>query len=128
MLRVKLRYLDKETAHRRKVAGAYLKSIDNPLITLPAPHAEAHAWHVFVIRCNQREAMRQHLADQGIQTLIHYPIPPHHQQAYKERNLESYPLSEIIHQQVLSLPMGPTITDEQIAAVVKACNIFQMAN
>ena len=86
--------------------------------------SEAHVWHVFVIRCEQREALQKYLLEYGIQTLIHYPIPPHKQQAYKEWNMDSYQVSEMIHQQVLSLPMGPTITDEQVAAVIKACNSF----
>ena len=125
MLNVKLCHLDTEISHRRKVAAAYLEGLDNPAITLPVPHDEAHVWHVFVIRCEQREALQKHLADQGVQTLIHYPIPPHQQQAYKEWNTHSYPISEMIHQQVMSLPMGPTITDEQVAAVIAACNSFK---
>lgn len=135
MLSVKLKHLDTEIAHRRKVAQAYLDGIVNPLITLPvtlstlntnnsALACEASVWHVFVIRCSQREALQQHLTEQGIQTLIHYPIPPHQQQAYKEWNMHSYPVAEMIHQQVMSLPMGPTITDKQVAAVIKACNNF----
>ena len=135
MLSVKLKHLDTEIAHRRKVAQAYLAGITNPSIVLPTIHSafninnsqlmsEAHVWHVFVIRCEQREALQKHLLEHGIQTLIHYPIPPHQQQAYKEWNMDSYQVSEMIHQQVLSLPMGPTITDEQVAAVIKACNSF----
>ena len=124
MLSVKLKHLDSEIAHRRKVATAYLAGINNAAITLPVQHDEAHVWHVFVIRCEQREALQKHLAEQGVQTLIHYPIPPHQQQAYKEWNTDSYPITEMIHQQVMSLPMGPTITDEQITAVIKACNSF----
>lgn len=125
MLSVKLKHLDTEIAHRRKVAAEYLAGINNAVITLPVPHDEAHVWHVFVIRCEQREALQKHLLDAGIQTLIHYPIPPHQQQAYKEWNMDSYPVSEMIHQQVMSLPMGPTITDEQVIAVITACNSFK---
>lgn len=135
MLSVKLKHLDTEIAHRRKVAAGYLEGITNPLVTLPVSNSKANTqnsalaceesvWHVFVIRCEQREALQKHLLEQGIQTLIHYPIPPHQQQAYKEWNMDSYPVSELIHQQVMSLPMGPTITDEQVAAVIKACNSF----
>ena len=135
MLSVKLKHLDTETVHRRKVAHAYLNGITNPAITLPTTHSafninnsqlmsEAHVWHVFVIRCEQREVLQKYLLEHGIQTLIHYPIPPHQQQAYKEWNMDSYQVSEMIHQQVMSLPMGPTITDEQVAAVIKACNSF----
>jgi dTDP-4-amino-4,6-dideoxygalactose transaminase len=128
MLCVKLNHLNAETTHRRKIAVAYLAGINNREITLPAPHDEAHVWHVFVIRCNQREALQQHLSAKGIQTLIHYPIPPHQQQAYKEWNAQSFPVSEIIHQQIMSLPIGPTITDAQVAAVIAACNSFKADN
>lgn len=124
MLSVKLKHLDTEIAHRRKVATAYLAGINNAAITLPVPHDEAHVWHVFVIRCEQREALQKHLAEQGVQTLIHYPIPPHQQQAYKEWNMDSYPVSEMIHQQVMSLPIGPTVTDEQVTLVIEMVNSF----
>lgn len=137
MLNVKLKHLDTEIAHRRKVAQAYLEGITNPSIVLPTIHSafninnsklmsEAHVWHVFVIRCEQREALQKHLLEHGIQTLIHYPIPPHQQQAYKEWNMHSYPVSELIHQQVMSLPMGPTVTDEQVAQVIAAINTFKI--
>lgn len=124
MLSVKLKHLDTEIAHRRKVATAYLAGINNAAITLPVPHDEAHVWHVFVIRCEQREALQKHLAEQGVQTLIHYPIAPHQQQAYKEWNMDSYPVSEMIHQQVMSLPIGPTVTDEQVTLVIEMVNSF----
>jgi dTDP-4-amino-4,6-dideoxygalactose transaminase len=131
MLSVKLQHLDSEITHRRKVAEAYMQGIKNHLITLPIHRSkldthnyESHVWHVFVIRCERREALQKHLADQSIQTLIHYPIPPHQQQAYSEWNTQSFPVSELIHQQVLSLPMGPTITDKEVAAVIAACNNF----
>lgn len=88
--------------------------------------SKAHVWHVFVIRCEQREALQKYLLEHGIQTLIHYPIPPHQQQAYKEWNMHSYPVSELIHQQVMSLPMGPTVTDEQVAQVIAAINTFKI--
>lgn len=128
MLSVKLKHLDTEIAHRRKVADAYIKGINNPAVTLPLTlnasplTRENHVWHVFVIRCEQREALQKHLAGQGIQTLIHYPIPPHKQQAYKEWNSQSFPVSEQIHNQVMSLPMGPTITMEEVAKIIQAVN------
>src|SRR5690554_1936982 len=135
MLSVKLKHLDTEIAHRRKIAQAYLEGITNPAIVLPALNStfninnsqlmsEAHVYHVFVIRCEQREALQKHLLKHGIQTLIHYPIPPHQQQAYKEWNIDNYPVSELIHQQVMSLPMGPTITMDEIKKVINAVNGF----
>jgi len=130
MLSVKLKHLDTEIAHRRKVADAYTKGINNPAVTLPLTinssllTRESHVWHVFVIRCEQREALQKHLADQGIQTLIHYPIPPHKQEAYKEWNSQSFPVSEKIHSQVISLPMGPTITMEEVTKIIQAVNEY----
>ena len=122
MLSVKLIHLDTEIAHRRKIANIYLSEIDNPEIILPEPCDEAHVWHVFVVRCEQRDALQKHLADNGVQTLIHYPIPPHKQQAYKEWNDHSYPVSEKIHQQVLSLPIGPTIENSQVDLIINFLN------
>lgn len=126
MLNIKLSNLDKEIAHRRQVAQAYLEGIDNPYITLPNQVGEAHVWHVFVVRCEQRDALQKYLAEQGIQTMIHYPIPPHKQQAYKEWNSLSYPVSEQIHSQVLSLPMGPTLAMDNINKIIKIINDFSM--
>ena len=129
MLNVKLSHLDAEIAHRRKVANAYLKGIKNPRIVLPSVLDEnAHVWHVFVIHCEHRDELQKYLADNGVQTLIHYPVPPHQQPAYKEWNELSYPISESIHAEVLSLPIGPTITDEEVATVIAACNSFIESN
>lgn len=133
MLRVKLRHLDTETAHRRKVASAYLKGINNPAVILPTDNPtinirihNAHVWHVFVIRCEQREALQKYLMEEGIQTLIHYPIPPHQQQAYKEWNDQHLPISELIHKQVLSLPMGPIISMDEIENIIQILNRFEL--
>ncbi|MEN8352708.1 DegT/DnrJ/EryC1/StrS family aminotransferase [Acinetobacter towneri] len=130
MLDVKLKYLDQETQHRRHIASLYLNGIKNPLIQLPlnginAESYEQHVWHLFVIRTSQREALQKHLSKQGIQTLIHYPIPPHKQQAYKEWNDQSYPLAEVMHQEVLSLPISPVMQAEQVKLVVAAINSFE---
>ena len=125
MLNVKLPYLDKEIAHRRQIAKAYLGQINNVNIVLPNQAGEAHVWHVFVIRCEQRDALQAYLAGQGIQTLIHYPIPPHKQQAYRDWNNQSYPISEQIHQQVLSLPMGPTLSMQDVDKIINAINKFK---
>lgn len=130
MLRVKLKYLDEQTAHRRQIAQIYMDGIKNPAITLPlSPSASPltltnHVWHLFVVRCQLREVLQRHLASNGVQTLIHYPIPPHQQQAYSDWRVMSFPLTEEIHQQVLSLPMGPTLTVQAAAQVVDVCNSF----
>lgn len=128
MLRVKLQYLDAETQKRRDIANIYLENIRNPAIQLPKiENPLQHVWHLFVIRAKHRTALQQHLIDQGVQTLIHYPIAPHKQQAYKEWNEQSFPLTERIHEEVLSLPMGPTLTEEEAMQVVRAVNEFQPA-
>ena len=129
MLDVKLTYLDQETTHRRQIASLYLSKIKNSYITLPLSQTEVreykqHVWHLFVIQTQYRDQLQQYLLENGVQTLIHYPIPPHKQQAYKEWNDLSFPLTEKIHQQVLSLPMGPTQTLEETENVVELCNSF----
>ena len=86
-----------------------------------------HVWHLFVIRTEHREALQKHLTGQGIQTLIHYPIPPHKQQAYEEWNNSSFPISEKIHSEVLSLPMGPTLSLKDAQFIVDVCNGFKLS-
>lgn len=130
MLRVKLKYLDAHTHHRRQIAQTYMHGINNPLINLPltsniSPLAfDNHVWHLFVIRCEQRDRLKDFLAKNSIQTLIHYPIPPHKQEAYTNWKNLSLPKTEAIHQQILSLPMDPTLTLEDAEQVVKVCNSF----
>lgn len=131
MLDIKLKYLDQEITHRRKIAQLYLQYIVNPLIKLPLAEKNAeeykqHVWHLFVIRTEHREALQKYLAEQGVQTLIHYPIPPHKQQAYKEWNDLSYPVSEQIHAEVMSLPIGPTLSVEEAEKVIQICNNFKV--
>ncbi|TCH64089.1 DegT/DnrJ/EryC1/StrS family aminotransferase [Acinetobacter sp. ANC 4862] len=130
ILDIKLKYLEKDTEHRRLIANLYLTQIKNPLITLPLDGVDAtkytqHVWHLFVIRTDHREALQKFLADVGVQTLIHYPVPPHKQQAYKKWNDLSYPISEQIHEEVISLPIGPTLTWEDAEKVVQLCNSFK---
>lgn len=129
MLSVKLKYLEQETAHRRKIADLYLKGIQNPLIELPLKGVEAtdylqHVWHLFVVRVENREKFQQYLTENGIQTLIHYPIPPHKQSAYKEWNSLSLPISERIHNEAISLPMSPTQTFEETEKIIEICRDF----
>ncbi|MDX7688323.1 DegT/DnrJ/EryC1/StrS family aminotransferase [Aeromonas caviae] len=126
MMRVKLPYLEKETARRQEIARLYRAGINNPLVTLPHVETEsAHVWHLFVVRTEVRESMQQWLTEQGVQTLIHYPIPPHKQQAYPQLQDYQLLLTEQIHQQVLSLPMDPTMSDEAVAKVIAAVNGFK---
>lgn len=128
MLRVKLKYLDAETQRRREIAIAYARGISNPELLQPIAKnstlesLQNHVFHLYVVRAKARDAFQAHLAAAGIQTLIHYPIPPHKQQAYAEWNARAYPLTEVIHQEVLSLPISPVMTDDQVEAVIAACN------
>lgn len=130
MLCVKLKHLDTDTARRKAIALAYAKGIKNPTIRQPIPAdstpdlLEAHVFHLYVLLTDQRQALQEHLNACGIQTLIHYPIPPHKQHAYQEWNHQSYLLTESIHRQVLSLPISPVMTDEDVTAVISACNAF----
>jgi dTDP-4-amino-4,6-dideoxygalactose transaminase len=134
MLRVKLKYLNEQTTHRRQIAQIYMDGIKNPAIILPLSFndspltLESHVWHLFVVRCQDRDALQEHLLNNGIQTLIHYPIPPHKQQAYTELNALSFPQTEEIHQQVLSLPIGPTLDLADASKIVEAINRFSNNN
>lgn len=125
LLSVKLKTLDQETATKRAIANRYLKEISNAKIILPkVADQDAHVWHLFVIRTNTREHLQQFLTDNGIQTVIHYPIPPHQQKAYKEWNNLSYPISEAIHREVLSLPLSPVLKPEEVDYVIETLNKY----
>jgi dTDP-4-amino-4,6-dideoxygalactose transaminase len=126
MLRVKLTHLDDDIAWRRRVARRYRDGIRHPLIRLPTVvREEQHAWHLFVVRCTQRDALQQHLHAQGIQTLVHYPVPPHRQPAYPSLRHAHLPLTQRLHDEVLSLPMGPTLGDDAVDRVIEACCAFE---
>jgi dTDP-4-amino-4,6-dideoxygalactose transaminase len=126
MLGVKLAYLDKEIQGRQAVAKAYLQGINNPVIELPVVEdADAHVWHLFVIKTKQREQLSNYLTENGVQTLIHYPIAPHKQAAYQEWSQNSLPISETMHKQVLSLPISPLISFEEVKAIIKLVNSYK---
>ena len=125
MLRVKLRYLDKEIEARRNVAEYYLSNIANSAIKLPVVgERESHVWHLFVVRSKQRDKLQNHLEGSGVQTLVHYPIPPHLQEAYGALFQDELPITEDIHKTILSLPIGPTITPEQMGKVSQQCSLW----
>ena len=126
VLRVKLRHLDDDNARRREVAAMYMDGITNSLVTLPERLPDqSNVWHIFPIFLERRDELQQYLKEKGIQTLIHYPIPPHKQQCYKEWNKLSLPITERIHAQELSLPIGPVIQDHEVKAVIEAINSFR---
>jgi dTDP-4-amino-4,6-dideoxygalactose transaminase len=126
VLNVKLKYLDHENTLRRKIAKRYISEIKSPEIVVPEypEHEKEHVWHLFVIRTSDRNALQSYLTENKIQTLIHYPVAPHKQQAYKEWNELSYPVSEKIHAEVLSLPISPVMDDEQINMIIRTINTF----
>jgi dTDP-4-amino-4,6-dideoxygalactose transaminase len=130
MIRVKLEHLDADLASRRQVADSYLKRIKNELICLPfGPNTSVsehvgHVWHLFVVRCKNRNRLREHLAKDGIHTLVHYPIPPHLQLAYQELNQKHFPVTERIHDEVLSLPISPVMGEGDVNCVVNSVNQY----
>jgi dTDP-4-amino-4,6-dideoxygalactose transaminase len=147
VLRVKLPRLDADNQRRNEIARYYLNNINHPDIILPKsecavpennspevkegidehlinPQYKAHIWHVFVIRYRDRDKLQKYLADNGIQTIIHYPIPPHKQSAYTEWNRYSLPITELIHNEVLSLPMSPLLSMAEAQLVVDAINNY----
>lgn len=127
ILNIKLGHLDQQNEHRRKVAEYYLNNIKNPKIELPVVEncdRESHVWHLFVVKTGKRADLQQFLQENGVQTMIHYPIPPHKQDAYQEWNNLSYPITESIHEQVLSLPISPVISMEEVEKVVEKINQY----
>ena len=122
ILRVKLKTLDEDTEKRRKVAEACLSGLTSQSSGLILPYVADYgtpAWHLFVVRTSTRDELGEHLKEQGIQTVIHYPIPPHHQMAYPELHGQSLPLTEAIHRDVLSLPISPVMGEEAVDRVLK---------
>ena len=130
VLDVKLKYLDEDNKKRQELAAYYYENIKNPLITLPARIAdENNVYHQFPIFCERRDELQKFLADNGVQTLIHYPIPPHHQECYANESWNtprlSLPITEKIHEQELSIPMNQVISMEEAKIVVEVLNSFK---
>ena len=125
VLDVKLKHLDDDNAKRMEIAKKYIGGIKNPLIKLPiASESGNNVFHIFPVMTEKRDELQKYLSDRGIQTIIHYPIPPHKQEAYKEWNDRSYPITEKIHDRELSIPMSPTLTDEQVEYVIDVLNSY----
>ena len=131
-LTVKLKYIDAENQYRRQIAARYLAEITNPILKLPFPvnstikvaENQEHVWHLFVIRTNKREELQKYLADNGIQTLIHYPIPPNKQLAYAAMNHLDFSLTNSIHEEVLSLPISPVTSEDEVLKIITVINSF----
>jgi dTDP-4-amino-4,6-dideoxygalactose transaminase len=132
-LNVKIAYLDSDNQKRRLIAEYYCDNIQHPDIVLPKKSSltpisedESHVWHLFVIRCNEiRNELQRYLAQNDIETLVHYPIPPHKQMAYKELNNLNFPITELIHNSVLSLPISQIVSLDEAKKVVSLINCFK---
>ena len=125
ILDVKLPHLDNDNQKRREIAKYYRENIKNPKIILPKVYDEnAHVWHVFAIRTEERDKLQKYLEENDIQTNIHYPTPPHKQGAYKEFVNISLPVSEEIHRTVISLPISPVMTEDEVKKTVNIINKF----
>lgn len=127
ILNVKLKYLDKQNEERRKIAKKYIEGIRNPLLVLPSfKDPQLHVWHLFVVQSNHRKELSAYLKDNNIQSLVHYPIPPHKQKAYSFYSSLELPITEAIHDRVLSLPMDPTLNDKEVNYIIKVINKFKI--
>ncbi|MEZ0539198.1 DegT/DnrJ/EryC1/StrS family aminotransferase [Fibrella arboris] len=127
ILTEKLPFLDQENARRRQIARRYVAELTQPdLILPPADAIDQDAWHLFVVRHPQRDALREYLRQQGIGTDVHYPVPPHRQVAYAGQwAADSFPIADQLHREVVSLPLNPTLTDEEVRRVITAVNEFR---
>ncbi len=127
VLSIKLKYLNSENSRRRDIAKRYVNEITNKKILLPSIPLmqDEHVWHLFVIRCEKRNDLQEYLFINGVETLIHYPIPPHKQKAFLKWNHLSLPITEQIHDEVLSLPISPVMTEEEVSKIVELLNLYK---
>ena len=123
MLDVKLRHLDEDNQRRQAIADYYINNVKHPEILLPTP--SQGVYHIFPILCERRDELQQYLKENGVETMIHYPIPPHKQACYKEWNDLSFPITERIHRQELSLPCHPAMKQEEADQIVSLLNRFR---
>lgn len=123
MLDVKLKHIDADNQRRKEIASLYINKVENPLIRIPQSDRDC-VWHIFPIFCEQRDQLQQYLAENGIETQIHYPIPPHKQKCYDHWNHLSLPITEQIHNEELSIPCHQALTDEEVATIIQALNFF----
>lgn len=123
VLSVRLRYLDEDNAERRRIALRYIEEIRNPLLTLPSRDYWRHSvFHIFPVLTPRRDELQRYLADNGVQTVIHYPIPPHKQECYASWHNLSLPVTERIHREELSIPCNQVLTDEEVTTIIKLLN------
>ncbi len=125
LLHIKLNHLDDDNQRRREIAKKYLTQLSNKKVILPSvPHFEAHVFHLFVVRVDDRAGFMDYMKENGVGTLIHYPIAPHKQEALSELNHLSFPVTETIHKTVVSIPISPVMTDEEVSRIVEVVNEF----
>lgn len=125
ILDVKLKYLDNDNEKRRKISKYYRENIKNKNVILQSTYDEkVHVWHVFPVRVQNRDKFQNHLKENEIETIIHYPLPPHKQEAYRELNNLSFPLTEKIHESIISIPISPVMTEEEYKKVVDVVNSY----
>ena len=123
VLNIKLKTLDTDNEYRRKIAKYYIENIKNEKIILPN-YSDDHVYHIFAVRTEKRDELQQYLKENNIETLIHYPIPPHKQVCYQGALGESYEISEKIHSTIISLPISPVLEMEEVEKVVEIINKF----
>lgn len=127
VLSVRLRYLDEDNAERRRIALRYIEEIRNPLLTLPSRDYWRHSvFHIFPVLTPRRDELQRYLADNGVQTVIHYPIPPHKQECYASWHNLSLPVTERIHREELSIPCNQVLTDEEVTTIIKLLNDYNV--
>ncbi|GGD85461.1 DegT/DnrJ/EryC1/StrS family aminotransferase [Planktosalinus lacus] len=125
LLLVKLKQLDSDNNRRREIAKMYLTQLSNKKIILPTvPDVDAHVFHLFVVRTDSRDEFQQYLTKSGVGSLIHYPIPPHRQKAFSEWNQLSFPVTDRIHNTVLSIPISPVMTNEEVQRVIEVVDSY----
>jgi dTDP-4-amino-4,6-dideoxygalactose transaminase len=125
ILSAKLPFLDAGNTRRRELAQQYLTGITHPdLVLPPADQLDQDVWHLFVVRCSQRDALRAYLQQQGIGSDVHYPTPPHQQRAYSSFSQLSLPITEQLHREVVSLPLNPTLTDADADYIIGRINAW----
>ncbi len=125
ILDIKIKYLDEENKRRKEIATLYINKVTNPLIRIPKCGERDCVWHIFPVLCEHRDRLQQYLKEHGVETQIHYPIPPHKQRCYSDWNQLSFPITEQIHAQELSIPCNQVLTDEEVNYIIELLNSFK---
>ena len=124
ILDIKLKYLDKENARRKEIASLYINKVKNPKILIPNSDDRDCVWHIFPVLCAKRDELQKYLLEHGVETQIHYPIPPHKQKCYSEWSKLSFPITEQIHAQELSIPCNQAMTQKEVDTIIDLLNQF----